>query len=221
MSKIIPSLVDKSLLDSIIQKNTTSINMPQLPLPKVNLSKFDIKNFITKYWIILTIVLGITIFIVYNYYNKKEKEKQKELFTQQNKKKRKQKKVRIDTYDSNTTCASCKKSGSSHCPSCSQGSNFEGKMSEVDTGIRDLQTDVSYQPSRDNNEHFQEHNEQQQYQQEQYPQEQYQQEQYQQYQRENDYHNQFYGQSITEEAQGGFGGGLETFNSSSGNYVAF
>jgi hypothetical protein len=206
MSKIIPNLVDKSLLDSILLKKPQSINIPQISIPNVNISNFNIKDILVKYWMFLIIILGIIGFFIYNYYNKKQK--QKEEFSNNDKKtKKKQKKVRIEKYTDNITeCANCKKSGASHCPACSQNDNFEGKMSEIDSGIRDLEMDESYENNTalSKPEYFQEPMTQ-----------------------ESSYHNQFYGQSITDDAQGGFdtfynSNNIESFNDSSmGNFVSF
>jgi len=206
MSKIIPNLVDKSLLDSILPKNNPSINIPQISIPNVNISNFNLKDLLVKYWMFVIIILGIIGFFIYNYYNKKQK--QKEQFSNNNKKtKKKEKKVRIEKYtDTITECSECRKSGSSHCPACSQNDNFEGKMSEMDTGIRDLEMDNSYENNTPlaKPEYFQEPMTQ-----------------------ESSYHNQFYGQSITEDAQGNFdnhngSNHIETFNGSSmGNFVQF
>jgi hypothetical protein len=215
-NKIIPRLVDEKLIESIVQ----STNKPSgFGLQKPNLSSLNIQTnglrlFIEKYWIIILIVILIGGFAYYHYYYKSEKKEIKEDFKDKKPKKSK-KKVRIqEHYD--PSCPSCGNKDA-NCPTCNK---FNGKMSEIEKPIEHLEYEQQIKYPTQSHEHYEEPQYEPRHATEQHIEQMYNQPQQQSY--ETTYHNQFYGQSITDDAQGMNRNDIETFNSGTvGNYVAF
>jgi len=219
MNKNIPRLVDQSLIDSVINTVAQPIQLGISNVPTISTFKGNnIKLFLEKYWILVLIVLIIGGFIIYNKYFKNNETKE-DFNVKKEKKVKKQKKVRImENY--NPSCPNC--GDKQNCPNCNK---MNGKMSEIEMPIEHLEHEQHIKhPSRQ--EHHIEHNTEPSHNIEQYNQHEqkieqmYEQPQQQSY--ETTYHNQFYGQSITDDAQGMPRNDIETFNSNSiGNYVAF
>lgn len=210
-NKIIPRLVDEKLIESIVQStNKPTIGLQNVSLPSIpSFQNTEVKSFFQKYWIIILLLAIVCGLVFYHYYFKTEKQ---ENFSDEskNKKQKKKKKVRIqENY--NPSCPNCGNKDA-NCTTCNK---YNGKMSEIEKPIEHLEYEQQIKhPSH--NEHYEEpqyeprHNEP--HVEQMQPQQSY----------ETTYHNQFYGQSITDDAQGFPRTDIETFNSGAmGNFVSF
>jgi hypothetical protein len=209
-NKIIPRLVDEKLIESIVQSTNKpsgfTFQNTNLNITPINFPTNNLKMFLQKYWIIILLFIVVAGFIFYHYYYKVENKEIKEDFKDKKLKKTK-KKVRIqEHYD--PSCPNCNNKDD-NCPTCNK---FNGKMSEIEKPIEHLEYEQQIKYPTNTKENYEEPIQQSFTEQTYQPQQTY----------ETSYHNQFYGQSITDDAQGMNRNDIETFNSGTiGNFVTF
>jgi hypothetical protein len=203
---IIPNLVDIETLNSVVC-NRNNINLANISTIQTN----NITIFLQKNWLLVIIFSSVIALLIYYYYFRKQPSK--EQFNEpikENYKQKKSKKVKIEeSYDS--------------CPNCGNKNDlgeFKGKMSEIEKPINHLEYEKQIKYPQIEHYNDDDTNESQVHHKEQRSQQMYNAPIEQTY--ESSYHNQYYGQLITDESQDINRNDIETFNSNSiGNYVSF